>query len=123
MDPFDERILRALSGGKPRDFHQILMEVDFSHNTLRLHLNNLVERGLIIREKTPTGGLGRPKFTYSVSQGPGSGASGAITGSSDVVTLPFRRLRRLCRFQRGGRCRETKGQCEALNCPQIQKNE
>ena len=123
MDPFDELILKALRDRRPRDFHQLLEEVGFSHNTLRLHLNNLVERGLIIREKTPTAAPGRPKLTYSMSQGPRGGASGALTGSSEVVTLPFRRLRRLCRLQRGGRCRETKDPCEAENCPQIQKGE
>jgi DNA-binding Lrp family transcriptional regulator len=47
MDPFDEDILRTLRGRAPMDFQQILDEVGFSHNTLRLHLNNLTERGLI----------------------------------------------------------------------------
>ena len=51
MDPFDERILRVLREGRSRDFHQLLEEMDFSHNILRLHLNALVDRGLIIKEK------------------------------------------------------------------------
>jgi len=123
MDPFDERILSVLRDGRPRDFHHLLGAVSFSHNTLRLHLNNLVERGLIIREKTPTEGPGRPKFNYSTLRGPKREAAGALTGSSEVVTLPFRRLRRLCRLQRGGKCREIKDQCQPQNCPQIMKKE
>ena len=119
MDPFDEDILRTLRGRAPMNFQQILYEVGFSHNTLRLHLNNLVERGLIIREKMPTEGPGRPKFTYSTLGGLGRRASSTQAGSSEMVTLPFRRLRRLCRFQRGGKCRETKELCEARICPQI----
>lgn len=61
--------MRTLRGREPMDFPQILDEVGFSHNTLRLHLNNLVERGLIIREKMPMEGPGRPKFTYFTPHG------------------------------------------------------
>ena len=105
------------------DFPQILDEADFSHNALRLHLNKLVERALIVREKAPSAGPGRPKFTYSMPHGLGRRASGTPTGSSEMIALPFRRLKRLCRFKRGGRCRETRDRCEARNCPQIQKGE
>jgi len=123
MDPYDNHILKVLRDGKPRDFHRLLQEVDFSHNTLRLHLNNLVDSGLVIREKMPSEGPGRPVYTYSVSKGAGRGARGTLMGSSGVVALPFSRLRRLCRFQRGGRCRELKDLCEAGSCPQIRREE
>jgi len=123
MDPFDESIMKALRGRDPMDFQQILGEVGFSHNTLRLHLNNMVDRGLIVREKKPAEGPGRPKFTYSTPRRPGWRALSTQTGSSEMVTLPFRVIRRLCRSQRGGRCRETKEPCEAQNCPPIQKGE
>jgi predicted ArsR family transcriptional regulator len=65
MDPFDERILKVLSDGKKRSFHQLLGEVGFSHNTLRLHLESLVDRGLVLKEKMPRRGYGRPMFTYT----------------------------------------------------------
>ncbi|MFQ5836450.1 MAG: isochorismatase family protein [Candidatus Bathyarchaeia archaeon] len=58
--------MSVLRDGKPRDFHQLLREVDFSHNTLRLHLKRLVNQGLILEEKTPSKGRGRPKLTYSL---------------------------------------------------------
>ena len=35
-----------LGDGKPRGFNQLLREVDFSHNTLTLHLGRLVNKGL-----------------------------------------------------------------------------
>jgi hypothetical protein len=38
MDLFDRRILAVLKDGKPRGFQHVLSEVDFSRNTLRLHL-------------------------------------------------------------------------------------
>lgn len=66
MDPFDERILTALQDGKPKVFIQLLGETGFSHNTLRLHLENLANQGLVVKEKRPTTGLGRPKFAYLI---------------------------------------------------------
>jgi len=42
---FDRGILALLRDGKSRNFQQILSEVGFSPNTLRLHLANLVEQG------------------------------------------------------------------------------
>jgi DNA-binding transcriptional ArsR family regulator len=52
VDPFDERILKVLGGGK-RSFSELLSIVGFSHNTLRLHLESLVDRGLVLKEKMP----------------------------------------------------------------------
>jgi predicted ArsR family transcriptional regulator len=66
MDFFDERILNVLKDGKPRVFNQILNAVGFSHNTLRLHLDFLVDQGFIVKEKKPSKGLGRPAFTHSI---------------------------------------------------------
>jgi DNA-binding HxlR family transcriptional regulator len=48
VDPFDECILKVLGDGKKRSFHQLLGEVGFFHNTLRLHLESLVDRGLVL---------------------------------------------------------------------------
>jgi len=44
MDLFDRHILAVLKDGKPRGFQQVLSEVDFSRNTLRLHLEDQVSR-------------------------------------------------------------------------------
>ena len=118
MDPYDEEILNTLRDGNPRNFHQILSEVTFSHNTLRLHLDSMVDNVLIIREKTPSKRRGRPVYVYHASAGALASTSGAPGG---VVELMFGDLRRLCRHQRGGRCRETKGRCEPDYCPHIQK--
>ena len=62
MGFFDECIFEALKDDRPRDFRQILQKVDFSHNTLRLHLDCLVDQGLIIKEKSPSNGLGETKI-------------------------------------------------------------
>ena len=60
MDIFDERIFSILKDGKPRLLSQLLGEVGFSHNTLKLHLERLLSEGLLVREKNPLMGLEGP---------------------------------------------------------------
>jgi predicted transcriptional regulator len=119
MDFFDEQVVRALREGRSKDFHQILDEVGFSHNTLQRHLNALVTKGVIAREKMLGEGRGRPTFRYSLPQGESRLTAATLTGLDEMVALPFHELNRLCRFQKGGRCRRIKGRCEPQNCPQI----
>jgi predicted ArsR family transcriptional regulator len=124
MGFFDECIVNVLRDGKPRDFHQLLREVDFSHNTLRLHLTRLVNQGLILKEKSPSKGRGRPRFTYSLPPKRHRQASRLFSDPFDeIVTLPFQKLRHLCRFEKGGYCKKVKRRCESKKCPQIPKGE
>jgi predicted ArsR family transcriptional regulator len=51
MDLFDERILSVLSDGKPKVFAQLLGDVGFSRNTLKLHLKRLTAQSLVVKEK------------------------------------------------------------------------
>jgi len=122
MDPFDERILKVLSDGKKRSFHQLLGEVGFSHNTLRLHLESLVDRGLVLREKMPRRGHGRPMFTYALSPSLKRQIIHMLSEPYvEFVSLPFSKLKHLCRFEKGGYCKKIRAVCEAQNCPQILK--
>lgn len=124
MDLFDECILNVLRDGKPRDFHQLLEEVDFSHNTLRLHLRRLMNQGLIAKEKIRSKGRGMPKFTYSLPPKLHRQASRLLSDPlGEVVTLSFRKLRHLCRYEKGGYCKKIRGNCAPQNCPQILKGE
>ena len=66
MDFFDQRILAALKDGKPRSFYALQGHVGFSHNTLQQHLKRLVEKGLVLKEKDPASGFGRPRFVYHI---------------------------------------------------------
>jgi predicted ArsR family transcriptional regulator len=121
MDRIDEDILGALMDGKPKDFDQLLRAVDISHNTLRLHLDYLVEEALMRREKTRGGGRGRPIFTYSLASAGRGSASTSPSALGDTVSLPFRRLEQVCRFEKGGFCKKVRNPCKAQNCPQINK--
>jgi len=122
MDIFDERILSILKDGKPRLFIQLLNDVEFSHNTLKLHLKRLLSEGVLVREKTASEGLGRPRYVYSVSSKIKKQVSVALSDPSiELVHLPFSRLKHLCRFEKGGFCKETRTGCSSRNCPQIPK--
>jgi predicted ArsR family transcriptional regulator len=121
MDELDEVILATLMDGKPRNFNQLLKEIDLSHNTLRLHLDYLVEEVLVRREKTRGGGRGRPIFTYSLASAGRGSTSTSPSVSGDTVSLPFRRLGQICRFEKGGFCKKMRCPCNAQNCPQIDK--
>ncbi len=123
MDVFDERILSVLKDGKPRLFTQLIDEVGFSHNTLKLHLEKLLTEGVLVREKTVSEGLGRPKFAYTISPKVKSQVSAALSDPSvELVHLPFSRLKHLCRFEKGGYCKEARTNCNPRICPQIPKS-
>lgn len=122
VDSLDEAVLTALQDGKPGVFVQLLDRTGISHNTLRLHLEKLVKQGLVAREKTPVTGLGRPKFAYVIPQRVRRQVSTALSDPFiEIISLPFSRLKHLCRFEKGGYCKELRKACEAQNCPQIKK--
>jgi predicted ArsR family transcriptional regulator len=122
MDSFDERVLAALKDGKPRSFATLLGEVGFSHNTLQQHLDRLVARGIVVKEKMASNSLGRPKFAYHVPSTATKQVTAALQNPYEtLVTLQFTRLRHLCRFEKGGYCKEAKKNCAPQNCPQTRK--
>jgi predicted ArsR family transcriptional regulator len=122
MHFFDERILTALKDGNPRGFTALLNGVGFSHNTLQQHLERLTARGLVVREKVAANGFGRPKFAYHVPSRTTKQVTAALEDPRvELVALPFSRLRHVCRFEKGGRCKETRRDCAPQICPQIRK--
>ena len=122
MDFFDQRILSALKNGEPKSFTALKSQAGFSHNTLQQHLTGLIEKGLILKEKDPAKGFGRPKYVYHV---PSRTAKQVVSALEDpnveLVTMPFSRVKHICRFEKGGWCKEKKGSCSPQICPQIRK--
>jgi predicted ArsR family transcriptional regulator len=121
MDLFDVAILNSLRSKDNVEFNEILSYVDFSHNTLREHLNNLVEQRLVERIKRPQSGPGRPIYIYSLPSEVKRSLSSLINPELGLVSLSFDSLRRVCRHEKGSYCKEIRGQCKAINCPQIRK--
>ena len=124
MDLFDERVLSTLEDGKPRSFATLLAEAGFSHNTLQQHLDRLVARGLVAKEKMASNNLGRPRFTYRVPSIATKQVTAALQNPYEtLVTLQFSRLKHVCRFEKGGYCKERRTGCAPQSCPQIKKQE
>jgi DNA-binding Lrp family transcriptional regulator len=122
MDIIDERIFSVLKSGKPKPFTDLLDEVGFSHNTLKLHIKKLLSEGILVRQNVVSPGLGRPKYVYEVSPKAKKQVSAALLDSSiELVHLPFSRIKHMCRFEKGGFCKQTRTGCNSRNCPQIPK--
>jgi len=122
MDVFDWRILSILRDGKAKYFEQILSGVALSPNTLRRHLDQLIDQGLIERSKMAGNRPGRPRFIYNLSgKIDGRILSPLLDPYKGLVVLSFDRLRHLCRHEKGGYCKEMRSRCAPQNCPQIEK--
>ena len=119
MDLFDRRILEVLSSGEARSLQEILSKAGFSHNTLRQHLDQLIVRGLVERRKEPKEGPGRPSYRYSLSGDARKNISALLRPDLGLVMLSFDALRRLCRHEKGGYCKEIRGGCDSQKCPKI----
>jgi DNA-binding Lrp family transcriptional regulator len=120
MDLFDERVLAVLNDGKRRAFVQLLDEVGFGRNTLKLRLKRLTAQSLVVREKVPLNRRGRPRYNYFLSPRARQQVSAALSDQSiTIVTLPFSRIKHLCRFEKGGYCKQLRNSCDARSCPQI----
>ena len=121
MDFYDKGILTILRDRQSRTFHQILSEAGFSHNTLRRHLDVLVDQDLVTRLKRPRKGPGRPLFTYRLQIGAERAVSALLDPSMGLVVVPFEVLSRFCKREKGGFCKEIKDDCTPVSCPQIIK--
>ena len=85
MDSFDRRILAVLKNGESLEFKQLLSEVGFSHNTLRLHIARLKCQGMIVEAKKTKNGLGRPILRYSLP--PAIKQKVALTLTDSYITI------------------------------------
>ena len=121
MDELYGNALYAMRDGKTHTFQQILEKVNFSHNTLRLRLDKLVDQRLINREKIPREARGRPTYVYSVNPAGRRASVMLRSGVDGVVVLPFSVLGKFCRFEKGGFCKRVRVDCEAQICPKIGK--
>jgi len=66
--------------------------------------------------------LGKPMFTYAVSPSLKRQIIRMLSEPyMEFVSLPFSRLRHLCRFEKGGYCKKIRAVCEAQNAPKSKK--
>jgi hypothetical protein len=66
-------------------------------------------QGFVVRKKAAANSFGRPKFAYHMPFRTTKQVSFALQDPHvELVALPFSRLRHVCRFEKGGYCKETK---------------
>jgi predicted ArsR family transcriptional regulator len=112
MDAFDRLILAVLKNGESLEFKQLLWEVGFSHNTLHLHIAKLKRQGMIVEAEKTRNGPGRPILTYSLTPAIKQKVALTLTDPyTTIVSLTFQKLKHLCRFEKGGYCKETRRNC------------
>jgi DNA-binding transcriptional ArsR family regulator len=102
--------MEVLSGGGSLSLSQLIDRSGFSRQTVYNHLNHLIMAGIVSKEVVRRDS-GRPTTLYILSKRLGG------VEWSNVVILTFQRLRHVCRFEKGGWCKETKDRCTAENCP------
>ena len=122
MDFYDRKIMTVLRDKKPRTFQQMLSDAGFSHNTLRQHLDELVNQGIVERLKIPGKGPGRPLFSYRLSGEVSERAAAAFSNPSlGLVAVSFDGLRRVCKRWKGGFYKEISSHCAPLSCTLVEK--
>ena len=112
MNAFDEKLVLALRGG-PLGLSELVGETGFARQTVHNHLQSLVERGLVVKKTLP-GGRGRPKVKYRLTPGL---PRDLPTTDLQVVLLLFKKLKTVCRHEKGGRCKQIRNRCDPSLCP------
>jgi predicted transcriptional regulator len=71
LDAFDRRIVDVLRvEDRSMRLAELVKAAGFARSTVIIHLERLMSEGLVLREKRPSGGRGRPKFMYSLIKKP-----------------------------------------------------
>jgi hypothetical protein len=92
---------------------ELVGNTGFARSTVVIHLERLGTERLLLKEKKLSKGHGRPRFTYRFA--------GTVTPEAasppSIVALEFSKLRKACRYEKGGYCKLAKNTCATQNCP------
>jgi hypothetical protein len=118
LDFFDRKILDALTmRDEPLTLAELVRDSGFARSTVIFHLERLGSGELILKEKKLSKGRGRPEFQYSPVGAPQPNP----TPQPSVVVLEFSRLKKACRYEKGGYCKLARDRCVTQNCRLIIK--
>jgi len=102
LDFFDRKILGVLTRkDEPLTLAELVRDSGFARSTVIVHLERLGSGELILKEKKPSEGRGRPEFQYRPADAPQPRA----TPQPSAVVLEFSRLKKACRYEKGGYCK------------------
>ncbi|MDH5690661.1 MAG: helix-turn-helix domain-containing protein [Candidatus Bathyarchaeota archaeon] len=113
LDAFDRRIVDVLRArGGSMTLAELVRNTGFARSTVVIHLERLGTEGLLLKEKKLSKGRGRPRFMYRLAGTPTPKAA----SPPSIVALEFSKLRKACRYEKGGYCKLAKNTCAAQNC-------
>ena len=121
MNYLEQHILSALKNGETQSFTALQSKVGFSHSTLQQYLTELIENGPVLKEKDPARGFRRPSYVYHLANAARYVAAALDKPDVELVTLPFIRLKHVCRFEKGGLVQGEEEVLFASNLPPNQK--
>jgi DNA-binding transcriptional ArsR family regulator len=118
LDFFDRKVLAVLTRkGEPLTLAELVRDSGVARSTVIVHLMRLGSEGLVLKEKKPSEGRGRPEFQYRPADAPQPKAA----PQPSVVVLEFSRLKKACRYEKGGCCKLARDRCVTQNCRLIIK--
>jgi len=113
LDAFDRRIIDVLSGSGGRmTLAELVRDSGFARSTVVIHLERLGTEGLLLKEKKLSKGRGRPRFLYRLAVT----STPKAASPPSIVALEFSKLRKACRYEKGGYCKLAKNTCTTQNC-------
>ena len=113
LDFFDRKILGVLTRkGEPLTLAELVRDSGFARSTVIVHLERLGSEGLVLKEKKPSKGRGRPEFLYRPAGTPQPKAAPQLS----VIVMEFSKLKKACRYEKGGYCKLARDACATQNC-------
>jgi DNA-binding transcriptional ArsR family regulator len=110
---FDEKILGVLARkGGPMTLAELVRDSGFARSTVIFHLERLGSGELVLKEKKPGKGRGRPEFLYRPADTPPPKAA----PQPSVIVMEFSKLKKACRYEKGGYCKLARDRCATQNC-------
>lgn len=88
------------------------MDSGFARSTVIIHLERLGSEELILKEKKPSKGRGKPEFLYRPADTPQPKAA----HQPSVIVMEFSKLNRACRYEKGGYCKLARDACTTQDC-------
>jgi predicted transcriptional regulator len=113
-DIFCTTLAKTIEQNSKQNLNELIQKTGYARQTVHNHLKHLLNNG-ILRKEIITNGRGRPTILYYRTN---VGLSEFLKPT--VVIIAFNRLKHICRFEKGGRCRERKeAKCSFEDCPII----
>ncbi len=85
-DPTRHAIFRyVVDGARPIDVAELTEHLGLNHNAIRQHLAKLVSAGLVVEDRAPSTGRGRPRLVYHIN--PATESRWGVTGPYERLSL------------------------------------